>query len=103
MHGRAGLSLLADRNDRIRLVRMLIARRDGSKLRSVDRGSARQDGLAQSSGHGDLASADGCRLCGGRDFTSRRQLADAYCCWQRIGASMNFVMRHAGPTHDSRR
>lgn len=85
------------------LARMLVARLPGSKLRSVDRGSARQGGLARSSDRGDLASVDGCRLCYGRDLTSRRQRADTYCCWRRIGASMTFVMRHSCPTRDSSR
>lgn len=85
------------------LARMLIARRDGSKLRSGDRGSARQDGLAQSSDRGNLASVDGCRLCRERDCTSRWQRADACCRWRRIGASMTFVMRHSCPTYDSTR
>lgn len=83
--------------------RMLIVRRHDSKLRSVDRGSDRQGGLARSSDRGDLAPVDGCRLCHGRDSTSRRQRADTYCCWRRIGASMTFVMRHSCPTYDSRR
>lgn len=45
------------------LAPMLIARQHRSKLISVDRGSARQNGLALSSDRGDLASVDGCRWC----------------------------------------
>lgn len=45
------------------LAPMLIARQHSSKLNPVDRGSARHNGLALSSGRGDLASVDGCRLC----------------------------------------